>query len=364
MEKLGHNVTIATYHIGKDISDKIETKIDVRRIRRLLFWYKKIEAGPDWQKVVLDLLLIRKVFNLARTQRPDIIHGHLHEGALIGWIVQKALFWRKIKLVADFHGSLAKEMESHQYLSSRWNKKLFRLIEKFIDRLGDAAVASSPENAAEISAISGRPVEVLLDGVNLKYYTAEKKKSELRRELELPEKSVIVTYLGALIANKGIGYLFDAFHRILEHYPNVFILLGGSPSEEGERFLRKNQFSGRIRFIYPLDYFEVPGLLSACDIGVDPKDSDTKQASGKILQYMGAGLAIACFGRESNRGYLDGNAAYAEEVTGEKLSEAIGKLVSDDSLRIRCGEGNRNQAKEFNWNRAGKQLEKLYEKIL
>jgi len=63
---------------------------------RLLFWYKKISAGPDWQKIILDILLIRKTFFLARTQKPDIIHGHLHEGVLIGWIVKKLLFWRNI----------------------------------------------------------------------------------------------------------------------------------------------------------------------------------------------------------------------------------------------------------------------------
>ncbi|NCO98356.1 glycosyltransferase family 4 protein, partial [bacterium] len=56
LEKLGHQVTIVTYHIGKDINTEIDTKIDVRRIRRLLFWYKKLEAGPDWQKVLLDIM--------------------------------------------------------------------------------------------------------------------------------------------------------------------------------------------------------------------------------------------------------------------------------------------------------------------
>jgi hypothetical protein len=93
LEKLGHDITIATYHIGRDIDTQINTRIDVRRIRRLLFWYKKLEAGPDWQKIILDIMLIRKVFYLARTQRPDIIHGHLHEGVLIGWIIQKIFFW-------------------------------------------------------------------------------------------------------------------------------------------------------------------------------------------------------------------------------------------------------------------------------
>ena len=41
LEKQGHAITIATYHIGKDIHGSIQTKIDVRRILRLLFWYKK-----------------------------------------------------------------------------------------------------------------------------------------------------------------------------------------------------------------------------------------------------------------------------------------------------------------------------------
>src|SRR6266568_5155811 len=151
LEKRGHEITIATYHIGKDIDASVETKIDVRRIRRLLFWYKKIEAGPDWQKILLDIMLIRKAFNLARTQKPDIIHGHLHEGVLIGWIVKKVLFWRNIKLVADFHGSLTKEMVSHSYLNGGGLKQIFCLIEKWIDNLGDAALTSSQENTMKSS---------------------------------------------------------------------------------------------------------------------------------------------------------------------------------------------------------------------
>jgi len=31
-------------------------------------------------EILLDLMLIRKTFYLARTWKPDIIHGHLHEG--------------------------------------------------------------------------------------------------------------------------------------------------------------------------------------------------------------------------------------------------------------------------------------------
>ena len=153
LEKRGHTITIVTYHIGADLPEMLHTKIDVRRILRLLFWYKKLEAGPDWQKIILDLMLIRKTFFLARTGRPDIIHGHLHEGVLIGWIVQKLLFWRGIKLVADFHGSLTKEMVSHDYLKATGLQRLFQVVEHWIDNLGDAAVASSWDNAEGINRV-------------------------------------------------------------------------------------------------------------------------------------------------------------------------------------------------------------------
>jgi hypothetical protein len=130
LTRRGFSVTIATYHIGQDLPEPFATQVEVRRIRRLLFWYKKLEAGPDWQKVILDLMLLRKVFFLARTTRPDILHGHLHEGVLIGWVVQKALFWRRMSLVADFHGSLTREMVSHAYLRTGLLRRLFEWLEQ------------------------------------------------------------------------------------------------------------------------------------------------------------------------------------------------------------------------------------------
>ena len=187
LEKKGHEITIATYHIGRDIGSEVKTKIDVRRILRLLFWYQKLEAGPDWQKIILDLMLIRKVFYLARTKKPDVIHGHLHEGALIGWIVQKLLFWKKIKLVADFHGSLTREMVSHSYLRGGLLKNIFSFLENFINNFGDYAIASSWEYAEELRKTrQDGKVAVVLDGVNFDYYRKLPVKENLKKDFELP----------------------------------------------------------------------------------------------------------------------------------------------------------------------------------
>lgn len=361
LEKLGHDVTIATYHIGKDIEQSVNTNIDVRRIRRLLFWYKKIEAGPDWQKILLDIMLIRKVFNLARTQRPEIIHAHLHEGVLVGWIVQKVLFWRKMKLIADFHGSLTKEMVSHSYLNGGKLRKIFCAVENMIDNLGDFAITSSQENTDEISKIrEDGKVQTILDGANQDHYKNSASKEQLKREFEFPENKIIVTYTGALVMNKGIIYLLEAIPAVLEQCKNVYFVIAGFPVEQAVKFVEERGLSESVRVISPLNYFDLPKLLLASDIGVDPKDSQTMQASGKILQYMAAGLPVVCFDRQNNWEYLEDGAQYAKEISGKGLTEAIIELANNPQEIAAKGEKNKIQIAKFSWENSAQKIQEIY----
>lgn len=366
LEKRGHSVTIATYHIGADLPRSLETKIDIRRIRRLLFWYNKLEAGPDWQKIVLDLMLIRKVFFLARTQKPDIIHAHLHEGVAIGWIVQKVLFWRKMKLVSDLHGSLTKEMVSHAYLGSGTLRNIFQWVERWIDNMGDAVVTSSWENTEEVKKIRGdEDVTTILDGVNVDRYIGMAEQSKLRTKFNLPQNKTIVAYVGALIANKGIGYLFEAIPLVLEKYPDTHFLIAGSPYDQIADIVENAPWKSSVTVISPFSYFDLPELLRACDIAVDPKDSSVAQASGKMLQYMGAGLPVACFERSNNRRYLEDGGSYTGDISGNGLAEVIKELIGmSPEERKKKGEGNHERAKRFSCDKPAEELEKIYLALL
>lgn len=361
LENRGHEIKIATYHIGSDLSESLDTKIDVRRIRRLLFWYKKLEAGPDWQKIILDLLLIKKTFFLARTWKPDVIHGHLHEGALIGWIVQKALFWHKAKLVADFHGSLTKEMVSHAYLRATGLQKFFQAVERWIDNLGDRAVASSWDNAEEINRIRMKnEVIPILDGTRLSMFDGLPEGGVLRDQYHVPQEKIIVTYTGALIPNKGIGLLLEAIPIVCKKYPQAHFIIAGFPADQIKGYLKQEAFHECATVLSPLPYFSLPKVLRMSDIGVDPKEATTRQASGKTLQYMGAGLPIACFDTQNNREYLGDGGIYAAEVTPEALAGAIGTLIESADLRRETGAINRRRAEIFSWEKSAEALEKIY----
>ncbi len=361
LEKRGHEVTIATYHIGADIPKRLHSHIDVRRIRRWLFWYKKLEAGPDWQKIILDLLLIKKTFFLARTKRPDIIHAHLHEGVLIGWIVQKILFWHTMKLVADFHGSLTKEMVSHSYLRMSGLFFLFRWLEKFIDNRGDAAVTSSWENTNDINTLRRKKdAKTLLDGTRLSMFDGLPEKEALRARYGVLGDAVIVTYTGALIPNKGIGLFLEAVPLVCAKHREVHFVIAGFPVNEIAAYLGQEIFRERATIISPLPYFDLPEILKMSDIGVDPKEATTRQASGKMLQYMGAGLPVVCFDTVNNHEYLDEGGQYASGTTAESLAAAIGTLVEDGALRREKGAINARRAAGFSWEKSAEKLEHLY----
>lgn len=365
LEKRGHTIEIVTYHIGKNIQDKIETNISIKRINRLIFWYKKLEAGPDWQKLILDMLLFRKVLFMVAKKTPDVIHAHLHEGVLIGWAVQKLLFWKKVNMVADFHGSLTKEMLSHQYLKWPLIQNTFTAVERWIDHMGDIAISSSWENSKDIETTYKRnkTIHTVLDGVNEENYVGLPTKEESKKALGLPLNKVIVGYTGALIQNKGLEHLLEAIKIVRSKTDSAYFVLAGYPIEQTQQYVKMQHLEKFVCIISPLDYFQLPHVLNACDIAVDPKDSTTRQASGKILQYMAAGLPVVCFDRTNNRQYLNDGAYYSSTVDGAGIAKGILHFVQNATERMATGAENKKRITSYTWDASAKKIEDLYKQL-
>ncbi len=141
LQKLGHNVTIAAYHNGRDLPD-----LDIRRTLAIP-WRRNYEVGSSRHKIAFDALLGLKTLSLLARKRYDVIHAHLHEGALIGLVLGRLA---RTPVVFDFQGSLTEEMIDHQFLrrDSAVYKPLRRL-ETWIDRTAPVVFTSST-HAAEL----------------------------------------------------------------------------------------------------------------------------------------------------------------------------------------------------------------------
>lgn len=355
LEKKNVDVDIVTYHLGRDICEINKySKIKVYRIVRLLFWYTKKEAGADWQKVILDALLIWKTSKIVFLNKPEIIHAHLHEGVLIGWIVKKLFFWRKIKLVADFHGELVSEMESHGYLQRGAIKSVFDFLEKFIFGLGDFTIVSSGELKERILKIgSANNLEVVLDGVDVYKYKNIADKNN--------NNELTFIYSGAFVTNKGIGILLDAILKISKMNLNglKFILAGG-PRENIQDFVNNNNLDNIVEVISPLNYFDLPRVNKMGDVAIDPKTSQVGQASGKILQYMAAGLPVICFDRENNRKYLGEAGYYVKEFNADGLVEGILYFFENRDRIEKMSEVSKKLINNFTWEASADKIVNIY----
>ena len=98
---------------------------------------------------------------------------------------------------------------------------------------------------------------------------------------------------------------------------------------------------------------------------VDPKVDAAGEASGKIINYMGAGLPVACFDNPNNRRFLGQAGAFAPQPTPRELAQAILELLQDPEERRRKGAlARRRVEEEFSWEAGGRIYQEIFERAL
>jgi hypothetical protein len=112
LQALGHEVRIVTYNKGEDVEGIAIVRTRAAAVARgLRGWLLAPQA-------CLRRLSIRHGARHGLRWRPQIVHGHMHEGALIGGMLASLL---RVPLVFDFQGSLSGEMLDHGFITMvRW----------------------------------------------------------------------------------------------------------------------------------------------------------------------------------------------------------------------------------------------------
>jgi len=108
LQKLGHQVTIVTYYLGRDLPD-----LEIIRTRPMP-WRPDYEVGSSPHKIAFDVFLGWVGLKTIVRRRFDIVHGHTHEGAFLGYFLSRLL---GAPLLLDFQGSMTSEMVDHHFLN-------------------------------------------------------------------------------------------------------------------------------------------------------------------------------------------------------------------------------------------------------
>ncbi|MDW8070812.1 MAG: glycosyltransferase family 4 protein [Anaerolineae bacterium] len=365
LQQMGHQVTILAYPNGRDIAG-----LRIERCWGVPFNYRVI-VGSSRHKIYLDVMLGLKALRYVLRNRPDIIHAHLHEGALLGWFLSRLT---GAPLVFDFQGSMTAEMIDHHFLSgpdSRWYRPL-RWLERRIDRAAPIVLTSSLHASQLLHKEFGVPSERVVplpDCVNSEIFSPQTISSEermrLKRALGIPPDRQVIVYLGLLTEYQGIGLLLEAVRALASHRADFHVLLMGFPHAVYQVRAIEMGLAERFTFTGKLAYEDAPRFLALGDIAVAPKLSAT-EGSGKILNYMSMALPTVAFPVPVSREYLGDLGIYAAECSASALATALEEALNmNPTARTRLGARLRERAcSAYSWHRAGEQLVAVYRRLL
>lgn len=358
LQRIGIGNLLVTYPIGREIDG-----VDSARCARIP-GYTKTEAGPSAFKYAADLLMIWTTAKRIRSFRPELLHCHLHEGLLIGWLAKWLAFRPRLPLVFDMQGSLVGELDAHGYFNRReWLRRTFSWLEQHIVRRADFILCSSQGSADLLKALFNFDTDrvvVARDGADV---TRDSQGDFVPHGIE-PNRPIVI-YTGGLTEAKGLGALKSLF--LIAHQqglPMQFLVIG-YPVEELERFVEKNGMGESVSIQGQVSFDKLGQYLAAADIALEPKAAGSGEASGKIVNYMGAGLPVVCYDTPNNRDILNNDGYFAEPGNVDDLLAGVQRALTEKNVSKEIATRNRQRVTEmFSWDRTVDNIMTAYKRVL
>jgi glycosyltransferase involved in cell wall biosynthesis len=197
------------------------------------------------------------------------------------------------------------------------------------------------------------PVRVLPNGVDLAAVDHRREPRDLRRQLGLPETSVVFLFLGRVFPKKGLGLLIKAFVRLLETGADASLVVAGH--DGGSGYLRQLEWlaqlsgaAGRIRFVGEVTGEEKFETLRGADVFVLSSYSEGLPVA--VLEAMACGRPVVIT-RNCNVPEVENcNAGWLVDASVESVFEGLEHAFSSRQERQRRGSNARRLvADRFTW---------------
>jgi glycosyltransferase involved in cell wall biosynthesis len=255
---------------------------------------------------------------------------------LFGVVVSKIIGCKLIVEVNGVYTSDAEYLDGAEYLSVKIKKMLYPLIEGFVLK-----------RASGIKLLFDKQIDPFKPRIHGKVIRSFPNLVELDNFLKLPincsKKQIL--FVGFPFKRKGVDVLIEAFKRVSDQFPDWKLRILGwfpDPTELIECIGDHSQ----IEYHPPVEYQDMPGLLSQCSILVLPSRSE---AMGRILlEAMAAGKSRIGADIDGIPTVIshneDGLLFRPEDV--DDLSSKLRLLMDDELIRVKLGKNGRKRVIE------------------
>jgi glycosyltransferase involved in cell wall biosynthesis len=230
-------------------------------------------------------------------------------------------------------------------------------------RQASALVAPIPEIVPDFARAK---TEIVTWGANVDSFRPDRRSPEVRRDLGIPEGSVVALFSGSFRPWHGVHVFEEAARRLSDRRDLFFLLAGGPEAGEGRGYPGRRLGS--------VSYERMPDILGAADIGVAPYDTARLRQLSlgfywsplKIFESMATGLPTVTIPRppltEIVRDGREG--VFFREGDADDLARAIASLADAPERRAALGRSARLRVVErYSWARHCEQLEDVLRRI-
>jgi glycosyltransferase involved in cell wall biosynthesis len=335
---LGHEVHLVTYHFGEDIPVKGPRLHRIRPLTR----EAAVVVGPTVRKPLYDAQMIFKTLEVVRTYRPDLLHAHGYEAALIASVCRALT---GLPVLYSGHNTMTDELASYRFIRPRWLAgTLARVLDAWVPRLADRCLPHSSNLARFFRdrGLAGRTEPVINFGIDLDGLE-DGDGDAIRRRYSLGPGPVVV-YAGVLDPFQRLDLLLEAMAGGVRVEPGAKLLLVTTVPQPGhlaEIRCRAEELGIGPQVVTPevQPLHAVRDFLAAADVAVVPRP----RAPGfpiKLLNYFAARKPCVLFASSASRGLVHReNAFLVASDTGVALGRAVLEVLRDVELSRRLAHG-------------------------
>ena len=324
----------------------------------------RLEAGFRARKG--SQVVLRGLKDTLRGIRPDILHVHGPIGALFFQAMATA---RGLDVPAVVDNHLCYFNLRPYHLAKRtYYRSLFRRVVRpmFASAIG-RYVPLMPDSEAVLHNELGVPYDRIshstlgADAQTFRYDADARQ--ETRERLGIPEDAPVVAFCGRIRPGKDIDVLVSAWGRIADSHGARLLVIG--PVADG---LEGNPLDGvedrhreMVTVTGHVPNAELPGFLSAVDIGVWPGDPGIA-----TIEAMACGLAIV----HTNPWYVAGMSQYgngAAFTRGDSgsLAGTLDSILQDRDRLERMRSQSRRLAEDvFDWRVVAARTNAIYDEVV
>jgi glycosyltransferase involved in cell wall biosynthesis len=353
------NVRVISVDARTSLTEELDTAAFIAKHaaaipRGNLFSPRALYRCARIERVAADFILSENI---------DVIHSHFAWPKGFGGLMARAATGRP--LVACLQGTDILMDRSIGY--GRRADQFFDRAVRLLLATADRTVYFSAFMRDQAVALGARPdaARVIRKGVDLDLFTVADDPVELRQQLGLGSRPMILTVAG-LIRRKGIDDILEALARLRDELDFTLVVCGVGPERAAlEALSSRLGLAGRVVFAGQVDRRTVSAYFAACDVFV--LASLLEAVGNVLLEAMAAGRPVVSTDSGGPPEYVThGKTGFVVPARDHvALAARLRLLLESPSLRSVQGQaGHRRAVSEFGFDRMVCDLIELYRDVL